>query len=325
MISGILIAIVIIGIAGWAVSKRKDLVIKGDPEEREDRANWKLITPMIVTFVIGMIISSIQPFVYARVDAGYVGVKVNLTGHDRGVSDIEYTTGWVLYNSWTEQLHEFPTYQQHIEYDETQVILRGGFVTYIEPTFNYALKPDMVADMFGQLRRPISEIEHGWLKTAIITSVNDVSNRWEVDSIFNHREAFEMEIIAECNKRVGDWFTISQLRTNIEPPKALRASIEAKTKAIQEAQAKIQEVDVAKANGERLIAEARADSARRVIEAQGIARSRLIEAESEAEAIKIKQREVSSIYNDYIRATKWDGKYPSTVAGSNAGIILDAR
>ena len=89
----------------------------------------------ILIIVFGIILALIQPFVIERVDAGHVGIKVKLTGNSRGVSNYEYKTGWVVFNSWTEQLFEFPTFQQHIDYDEQSVITKGGFTAIIKPSF----------------------------------------------------------------------------------------------------------------------------------------------------------------------------------------------
>jgi hypothetical protein len=301
----------------------KHCVIKA-PGKR-DQFSAKPLSSAIITFVVGIVLSIVNPYVAERVDSGNVGVRVNLTGNDRGVSDVAFAKGWVIYNSFSEQLFEFPTFQQHIEYDKQQVILKGGFSTVIQPTFNYSLRADMVTDMFIMLRLDIRAIEAGWMKTAIMASVNDVSNRWEVDEIFNHREKFENEILADCNKRIGKWFEVSQLKTNIVPPASIQASIEAKTKAVQMQQAKMIEITVIEAEGKKQVAQARADSAKAVIAASGKAEALIISAEAEAEAIKIKQREITPTYNDYIRSKKWDGKYPSTMAGSGTGILLDAR
>jgi len=264
--------------------------------------------------VVGLIISLIQPFKIERVDAGHVGIKVNLTGDDRGVSKFEYKTGWVIYNIWVSKLYEFPTYQQHIEYPEQQVITKGGFSAIIKPSFNYSLKPGDVGDMFQNLRLDIKSIEQQWLQTAIVGTVNDVANKWAVDDIFNQREKFESDIVAEANKRVAKWFTISQLRTNIVPPQALQQSIEAKTKAIQEVQVAENQRLVAIAEGERKIAAARADSAAQVIAASG-----------EAEAIKRKQVSLNATYIEYMKVEKWDGKLPSIQAGPSNGFIISPK
>lgn len=268
----------------------------------------------VLIIVGGIFIAIIQPFNVERVDAGHVGIKVKLTGNSRGVSKYEYKTGWVLYNSWTEQLYEFPTFQQHIDYDEQSVITKGGFTAIIKPSFNYALKPNAVGDMFQNLRLDIFSIQQGWLKTAIVGAVNDVANRWEVDRIFNEREQFESAIVDECNKRVSKWFMVSQLRTNIVPPPALQEAIEAKTQAIQQAQAEDQKALTAEAEARKKIAQAKGDSAQVVIEASAAAR-----------AMQIKQLQLTPLYVEYMKIQKWDGKTPTTVLGNNTSTLVNVK
>lgn len=282
---------------------------KAKQAKTKEQENGALILAGAI-IVVGIIISLIQPFKLERVDAGHVGIKVNLTGDSRGVSKFEYRTGWVVINTWVSKLYEFPTFQQHIDYDEQQVITKGGFSATIKPSFNYSLKPGDIGDMFSNLRLSVKDIEQQWLRTAIVGTVNDVANKWSVDDIFNQREHFEADIIAEANKRVSKWFTISQLRTNITPPAALQKSIEAKTQAIQEVQVAENQKLVAIAEGERKIAQARADSAAKVIDAAG-----------EAEAIRRKQLTLTSTYIDYLKVQQWDGKLPQVQSGNN-GLIF---
>jgi regulator of protease activity HflC (stomatin/prohibitin superfamily) len=263
---------------------------------------------------VGLIVFAfVQPFSIERVDAGHVGIKVNLTGDSRGVSKYEYKTGWVVYNSWTENLYEFPTFQQHIEFDQQQVITDGGFPADIKPSFNYSLKPNAVGDMFQNLRLPIKDIEQGWLKTAIVGAVNDVANTWEVDSIFGHRQAFESAIVTECNLRLSKWFVVSQMRSNIVPPEALQEAIIAKTKSVQQAEASKQQAIAAQADGQRKIAVAKADSAEAIINAS-----------AQALAIRLKQKELTTNYIEYKKIEKWDGQLPSTMAGGS-GTFLNIK
>lgn len=279
---------------------------------RTQKLNW-LTRPLLI-LVMGIIISLINPFSLERVDAGHLGLKVNLTGDSRGVSDYTYKTGWVVFNNWTEKLYEFPTFQQHIDYNAQTVITKGGFSAEIKPSFNYALVPTTVGDMFQNLRLPIREVEQGWLKTAIVGSVNDVANKWAVDSIFNHRELFESSIVLECNKRISKWFTVSQLRTNITPPPALQSAIEAKTKALQDVQVAENQKQVAIADALRKIAIARGDSAQVVIQAAG-----------EAEAMRKKQLTLTPLYIEYLKIQQWDGKNPTTVLGNGASTIISVK
>jgi hypothetical protein len=275
------------------------------------QSSW-LIKPLVI-FIGGLLLSMIQPYAIEKIDSGHKGLKINLVGNQRGVSSYQYKTGWVVYNSWTEQVLEFPTYQQHIEYDDQPVILKGGFSATIKPTFNYSLREDAIGDMFVNLRRDIKDVEQGWLKNAIIGAVNDVSNTWEVDSIFNHRQAFEAAIVLECNVRLSKWFNVSQLRTNIVPPDALQESIIAKTKAIQQAEASEQQAIAAISEGRRKVAVARADSAETIINAQAAAL-----------AIKIKQNQLSPLYIEYVKWNAWDGKLPTTMAGGT-GTLLNIK
>jgi regulator of protease activity HflC (stomatin/prohibitin superfamily) len=267
------------------------------------------LTKPILIFVVGIIVGFMQPYKLSRVDAGNVGIKVNLSGDARGVSKYEYKTGWVIINTWAEQLYEFPVFQQTIGYEKQQVITKGGFPANIHPSFNYSLKAGAVGDMFQNLRLDIKAVEQGWLQTAIVGAINDVANKWEVDKIFNEREQFEAAIKAECNKRLSKWFTVSQLRTNIVPPQSLQETIIAKTKAIQQAQAEDQKA---------LTAEA--EARKKVAIANGNAQQTIIEAKAQAEAMQIRKREITPLYVEYL---KWIDIDPTTprvpqVVGSTA-------
>jgi regulator of protease activity HflC (stomatin/prohibitin superfamily) len=271
----------------------------------------------VLAIMIALIVVAINPIEVERIDAGHVGIKVSNVGDDRGVGKTEYVTGWVFFNSWISRIYEFPIHQQHIDYEANDIVTKGGFRATIKPSFNYSINPGNVADMFQNLRVGVKEMEQGWLKNAIVGSVNDVANRYTVDSIFNHREEFESDIVKECNKRVSKWFNVSQLRTNIVPPTEISESIIAKTRAIQEVQVAENRRQVAIAEADRKIAEARGDSAQAVIQASG-----------RAEAIKREQLSLTPLYIDYMKIQKWSGQVPTTVAG-NSGLLIqlpsDAR
>src|SRR5687768_12577242 len=93
-----------------------------------------------------------------RIDAGHVGIRVNMTGDEKGVAKTEYVTGWVTYNKVASQIYEFPTFQQHPEYEPFTVPAKGGTIFTIHPQFNYAVNPGEVAAMFQNLRQPLPNI-----------------------------------------------------------------------------------------------------------------------------------------------------------------------
>ena len=312
---GLLIFILGLAIAGViAYTTREQMFeIVESPYGNSEKFKPSWAVKPLSVLLLSIVISLIQPFAIEKIDAGNKGLKVNLVGNQRGVSSYQYKTGWVVYNTWTEQILEFPIYQQHIEYDDQIVILKGGFSATIKPTFNYSLKENAIGDMFVNLRKPITDIEQFWLKNAIVGAVNDEANKWEVDSIFNHRQAFESAIVVECNTRLSKWFNVSQLRTNITPPEALQESIIAKTKSIQQAQASEQQALAAIADGKRKIAVARADSAETVINAS-----------AKAKAMDLTQQKLTSLYVEYKKVEKWDGRMPTTVAGGS-GTFLNIK
>ena len=298
-------------VALFVAYSTKESMYEGTGYNREFKAGW-LIKPIGI-FLLGIVLSIIQPYKIERIDASHKGIVVNLSGSDRGVASYQYTTGWVVYNSWFKQVLEFPTYQQHIEYDDQVVITKGGFSATIKPSFNYSLKPTAIGDMFENLRLGVKEIEQGWLKNAIVGAVNDEANKWEVDSIFSNRQQFEAAIVVECNKRLTKWFDVSQLRTNITPPEALQESIIAKTKAIQQAEASEQQAIAAIAEGKRKVAVAKADSAETVINASAKAR-----------AMDLTQQKLTPLFVEYKKVEKWDGQLPSTIAGGQ-GTFLNIK
>lgn len=270
-----------------------------------------MVAKAIIILIISVIIGAFNPLTVERIDVGHVGLKINNTGDERGISKTTYVTGWVFYNSWLSRIKEYPVTQQHIDYEETSIITRGGFQAVIKPSFNWSVNPGNAADMYQNLRQDVDQIRDTWLKNAIIGAVNDVANLYTVDSIFNHRAEFEADIVRECNKRVSKWFNVSQLRTNIVPPKEITEAINAKTKAVQEAQAALQQKIVAEAQAQTQIAKAKGDSAQAVIAAAG-----------RAEAVRKEQQYLTPLYIDYLKIQKWKGDVPTTVLGNNTSTLI---
>jgi regulator of protease activity HflC (stomatin/prohibitin superfamily) len=282
--------------------------------DKQTRSKSKGIIKLIVVILVSGIIAVVSPISVERIDVGHVGLKINNTGDERGVSKTTYVTGWVFYNSWLSKIKEYPVTQQHVDYEEAAIITKGGFQATIKPSFNWSVNPGNADDMYQNLRQDVDQIKDTWLKNAIIGAVNDVANLYSVDSIFNHRAEFESDIVKECNKRVSKWFNISQLRTNIVPPKAITDAINAKTAAVQEAQAAIQQKIVAEAQAQTQIAKAKGDSAQAVIAASG-----------RAEAVKKEQQFLTPLYIDYLKVQKWKGDVPSTVLGPGGNVLLNLK
>jgi regulator of protease activity HflC (stomatin/prohibitin superfamily) len=240
-----ILAMLILGTSFGVFNLKKYTIVQEGRYGTEKKTSTKQIIKLSVVVLVSAVLSVINPITVERIDVGNVGLKVNNTGDERGVSKTAYVTGWVFYNSWLSRIKEFPVTQQHIDYEETSIITKGGFQAVIKPSFNWSVNSGNAADMYQNLKQDVDQIKETWLKNAIIGAVNDVANLYSVDSIFNHRAEFEADIVKECNKRVSKWFNVSQLRTNIVPPKEITQAINAKTAAVQEAQAAVQQKIVA--------------------------------------------------------------------------------
>ena len=134
----VLLVFVIVGILTALKTKGSMFTTEQDRwGDNREKLNPSWIAKIVGIFIVGIAVSMFQPFSVEKIDAGHKGLKINLVGDQRGVSSYQYKTGWVLYNTWTEQVLEFPTYQQHIEYEDQAVILKGGFSATIKPTCKY--------------------------------------------------------------------------------------------------------------------------------------------------------------------------------------------
>lgn len=297
-----LIAIVLAGLVTFLFH------LKWSTDNLEQPFTW---IKRAAVFLVTIILLAIQPMKMQLVPAGNVGIKFYTLGSDKGVAKYEYASGLVTYESWFTKIYQFPTYQRHVSYEEQTVITKGGLPCEMTPSFNYRLKAGDVGDMFVNLRLPIEQIEQQWLKNAVAGTINDVANRWAVDSIFNHRQEFEANVIGQINIKVEKWFELSQMRTNMLPPASLKTTIIAKTNALQKVQVATADMKVQKVEGEARVIKAKADSSVVVIAAAG-----------EARAIKEKQLTITPLYVQYTIATKWNGELPTTQAGGNSPILL---
>ena len=127
-----------------------------------------------------------------RIDAGHVGVKVNLYGTGKGVDDITECTGIVFYNPISTKIYEFPTYMQHKEYvkkedsDNSFVInSKDGSEFHVSPIINYSVQRDKVPFIFNKYRRTLESIEEGFLKTTIYDAFRMTANIYTAEELIS--------------------------------------------------------------------------------------------------------------------------------------------
>ena len=282
--------------------------------EQTDRTTWAkrgikyaLILVAFLAFLI------IQPFTYENIDAGNVGIKINLYGTNRGVDNITIVTGRVWYNTWTTKIIEFPTYTQSVDYDPFVVTTKDAAEFKVDPKLNYHVNPAMVPQIYRQYRKTLTEIEQQFMRNSIYDAYRIVANSFSSDSVMSNREKFEDRIQSVLISKLGkDGFIYDQLTSAITPPESLRQMIDEKNASIQ-----------ARLKAENQAKQADAEAKVKVATATGEAQALIVRARSEANRLRQSSLTPMLIQQEWIK--KWDGKLPTTQAGGNTSFMMPIK
>jgi len=266
-----------------------------------------------VSFLLLIIVLFIQPFTYENIDAGNVGVKINLYGSDKGVDNVTIVTGRVWYNTWTTKIIEFPTFVQTVDYKPFVMTTKDAAEFIVDPKLNYKVNEKIVPSIYRKYRRSLPEIEVGFMKTTVYDAYRIVGNSFSSDSIMSNRETFENRVqnvlISTLNR---DGFEVEQLTSAIKPPASLREMIDQKNTSIQ-----------ARFKAENMALQARAEAEVLKATADGEATATLVRARAEAEANRLKQATLTPLLIQQQWIEAWDGKLPTTQLGSNTPVIFN--
>jgi regulator of protease activity HflC (stomatin/prohibitin superfamily) len=194
-----------------------------------------------------------------RIDAGHEGIKVNMYGTDKGVSDVVLVTGRVWYNPFTEDVYEIPTYVQTADYEAFTVNAKDGSVFVVDPLVSYKVTAGKTPDIFVKYRKSVEEIQSTVLLTYTRDAFKNIFNRYPTDSILSKREQFDREVTALLTEELEkEGFHVEQLTFGMQYPESMTNAINAKNAAIQNAQKAENELRVAEANAKILVTNAKA-------------------------------------------------------------------
>jgi regulator of protease activity HflC (stomatin/prohibitin superfamily) len=276
-------------------------------EKLEKQLIYKKMTKLIGGSILGLILMVVLFQSCERIDAGHVGVKVNQYGDNKGVDDVVAVTGVVFYNPITTKVYEFPTFIQHKEYKKTEegddsfvVNSKDGSEFQVSPIMNYSVQRDKVPAIFSKYRRPLQDIEEGFLKTAVYDAFRLATNKYTADELISNRAIFEIEVRRLLDGQLlKEGFVINQFTSNLIYPETFKRSIEAKNNAVQAALRAENEVKTAEAQAKIKVATA-----------EGNAQAMLTSAKAEAESNRMKQVTLTPLLLQLEYINKWDGKLP---------------
>ena len=247
-----------------------------------------------------------------RIDAACEGIKVNLYGSDKGVDDVVLVTGMVWYNPLTEEVHEYPTYVQMVDYEPFEINAKDGSKFVVDPTININPIAGKAATIFKKYRKPLEEVIHDVLRTHIVNAYRIKLNTYTTDELVSKREEFERvtedylrEVLAKEN------FELGEMTSGLKYPASLEQSITAKNQAVQEALRIENEVAAIEAEAKKTIAEA-----------EGSAKALKIKADAEAYYNRTVSASLSTSLVQMKALDKWDGKTP--IVSGGASTFIDA-
>lgn len=247
-----------------------------------------------------------------RIDAGHVGIKVNLYGSNKGVSDITEVTGMVWYNPFTKSVYEVPTFVQNAIYSHTKddksreneefrVTTRDGMTAAFDVSMNYYTPSENVVSIFRKYRKPVGDLEKTVIRTYLREAFNNVATKYTAEGLYENRAAFEEESENRAKEiLLKEGFIVEQIviLNEIRLPKDVTQRINDKVKAAQITKQKQEEVLQEKAEAEKKRARA-----------QGHADAMRIAADAEAYAYKTKKQELTSMLLEQMYIEKWNGNY----------------
>jgi regulator of protease activity HflC (stomatin/prohibitin superfamily) len=253
-----------------------------------------------------------------RIDAGHVGLKVNLYGTDRGVQDVTEVTGWVFYNPFGTSVYEFATYVQHVEYTGDQAFViqsKDGSEFTVSPMVNYSVIASKVPAIFRKYRKDLSDIESEFLKTAVYEAYRITANEYEANLLISKRQEFDFRVKKELEKQLKpEGFIVNQFTSSLVYPNDLKKAIEAKNKAVQTALQAENNVKTAEANARISVAKA-----------EGEYKTIVLGAEAQAKANNLKQSTLTPMLLQQQWIEKWNGVMPQYQLGSGQNLYMPLK
>lgn len=266
-----------------------------------------------------------------KVSPGYVGIKVNEYGDQKGVEDFPVQTGRVWYNPFTEEVYLFPTFRQNIVWtadereesptDESITFnSKEGAILNADIALSYKIDEVHAPKIFVEFRKGIEDITHVYLHAEVRDAFNRVASNYDAISIFGDKKSDLLHNVKlDLNNRLEGTGFHFELVSFLDAPRAdrrvmeaINATIEATQRAI-EAQAKIVQ---SKAEAEQAIEQARGESESRRLRAVAEAESIRIVAEEQAKANELVNKSLTPMMVQWKALERWDGTAPM-VMGSD--------
>ena len=262
----------------------------------------------------------------SKVEAGYVGVKVNLLGGDKGVDSEVLGVGryWI---GWNEELYLFPTFQQTVAGQGDKGVngafqfqSKEGLPLSADVSMSFTVNPEMVSVLFQKYRKGIDEITNVYLYNMVRDAMVQAASSRPAENLYGEgKNLFVAEVnrlVRERMKPVGINIDYIAIVGNVWLPQNVKAAIDEKVKAGQLAAQRETEVATARAEADKAVATAEGEARSKKAIAEANAFAILAEAKAQEEANRILAKSLTPELIQYNMATRWNGILPTVTSGA---------
>lgn len=241
------------------------------------------------------------------VDNSEVGIKFNkFSVTDQGKLDAVSCSGYTFFNPFTTSVFTYPTFVQRVDYPAFSVNTKDAAVFSMDPLLAYQIDRSKATEIFTKYRKPLKDIEAGYMRTCIWDAYRITANKYTADELMASRAQFEEEVRNMLNSSLGEeGFIIQEFTSQIDPPQSLRETINAKLEAIQKS-----------LKAENLVKEAEANAKIEVAKAEGEAKALKIKADGEAYYNRTVAASLNELLVRQYALERWDGKLPTYNGGA---------
>lgn len=305
---------------------------------RSEGSPIKMVGGAIVAVVMAIILLSAVGC--DRINAGHVGIVVNLAGSQRGVQDFELATGWVFFLRFKTQVLEYPTFMQTAKWtrsanegdnpesgkganEEISFQSAEGMNINADISVSYHLVKEKIPEFYLRFRSDdIRSFTHGFFRNLARDGFIGVGENYRVEEIIGgKKEEILKKVRARLQEETGGMGVVIDQLGFIEaprPPQAVTDSLNAKVQATQLAMQKQNELMQAQAEAAKNVAYAEGDAKAAIARAEGqAAANRKISESISPNVLEWRRLDLQNKWMD-----KWSGGVPTYYSGQGGNTLM---
>ncbi len=265
-------------------------------------------------FILLLVASGLLVAGCTVIPPGYVGIKVNQSGGNRGVEHYPILTGRQFYNPVNEKIYEYPVFLQTIVWTkdpkegaphDQSITFNSveGAVVNVDVSLSYAFVTEKVPSIFVEFRRTPQEITDTYMRTKVRDSFSRIASTMPIVDIYGAKKQellarVKQDLERELEPKGFKIDTVSMVGNPRLDPNVIN-SINQAIQAQQDAQ-----------RAQNKVAQVEAEARQKIAEAEGEAKRITTIAEAQATANERLTKSLTPQLVQYEALQKWDGHMP---------------